>query len=110
MHPVTTTSWQFIEQGGLKLTQKCTREKRLGGLVIVQGDIQTHFKHKGLNVVDLHPEGVGAMVLYVYNVGSPFEVILTEYMIKSIGIGPKDFSNGMGPWVEPNVTFYHDMS
>ena len=34
---ITTTTWSFVEEGGLKVVRNCAGVKRSGGLVIVQG-------------------------------------------------------------------------
>ncbi|KAF6238315.1 hypothetical protein HO173_003595 [Letharia columbiana] len=69
--PEPVSTWSFVERNVLRLSTNCLARK-LGGGVILLAD----------------PVGDGAMALYIYAVGAPFETILNNYMITSQAIHP----------------------
>lgn len=76
--PVST--WSFIESNALKLSTNCMGRKFGGGVIFIAD-----------------PIGDGAMALYSYVVGAPFEAILNNYMITSQAIYPPgmDFASNV---------------
>lgn len=51
-------------------------------------------------ILSIDPTGYGAMALYIYAVGAPFEAILNNYMITSQAIYPP----GVTPGLNGNLT------
>ena len=46
-------------------------------------------------ILSIDPIGYGAMALYIYAVGAPFEAILNNYMITSQAIYPPGVTPGL---------------
>ena len=51
-------------------------------------------------IISIDPIGYGAMALYIYAVGAPFEAIVNNYMITSQAIYPP----GVAPGLNGNLT------
>ncbi|CAD6567266.1 MAG: hypothetical protein ASARMPREDX12_000170 [Alectoria sarmentosa] len=86
--PVST--WSFVERNAQKVSTNCLARKVGGGVIFIAD-----------------PKGDGAMALYLYAVGAPFEAILNNYMITSQAIYPPGVasaSNGTLTGVTTNGT------
>lgn len=88
--PEPVSTWSFVERNTLKLSTSCLAAK-LGGGVIFIAD----------------PIGDGAMAIYIYAIGAPFEAIMNNYMITSQAIYPPGLpstSNGTLAGVTTNTS------
>lgn len=113
--PAPLSTWDHVEREALKVSRNCVGKKEGGGLVIIAGKgsslaplgpFLSPIRLVLINTVPADPVGYGALTLYMYAVGSPFEALLTNYMITSEAVHPPNTlgqgSNGSLIWLAAN--------